>query len=658
MNAGLNLYTQDAWEESAFPADWVDAFNANLHGMTVVSSLVRDLMRNNGLQIPLAICPNGVDHLPLPAAPPPARAPEADFTFLHISSCFARKGIDCLLDAWGRAFSATDPVKLIIKTFANPHNDVDEQLQKHRARPGYPRVELILDDYTPEQMATLYQRADAFVAPSRAEGFGMPMAEAMRYRIPLIVTAHGGHTDFCTPDTAWLVDYRFDYSRSHLGLFSSVWAEPEIDSLVAQLRAVFNADPAEKQRRCQNAFDRVTRHFRWDQIGQRTLAFIRSLPHAPLHIRTPNLLWVSTFNSRCGIATYSENLLCEFPRQRVQILADRHATPIGPEPENLSRCLTWGEAAPGQIMQRVEQDRPDAVVIQHNHAFMSLRQLAELLVQLKRAHVPSFVTLHNTTPPPGDHAAFTHQGFHHATRLLVHSVDDLNRLKQAGLVRNTMLFPHGVYRRPAQPHDRQLKTRLGLEGKRIIASFGFVMPHKGLRELIQAFSQLAAEQPDLHLLLCNAEYPDDNSRRELAACDRLIEALALTDRVTREHRFLADADALQLLSLADLLIYPYQHTQESASGAVRMGITASVPVLATPLPIFKDVAPAVHFLPGTHADAIAQGIREALARLHAQGRDAMIAPAEAWQAQHQWPTLSRRLLGMIKGLLRDRDGTG
>jgi glycosyltransferase involved in cell wall biosynthesis len=221
-----------------------------------------------------------------------------------------------------------------------------------------------------------------------------------------------------------------------------------------------------------------------------------------------------------------------------------------------------------------------------------------------------------------------------------------------------MLFPHGVYRRPAQPHDRQLKTRLGLEGKRIIASFGFVMPHKGLRELIQAFSQLAAEQPDLHLLLCNAEYPDDNSRRELAACDRLIEALALTDRVTREHRFLADADALQLLSLADLLIYPYQHTQESASGAVRMGITASVPVLATPLPIFKDVAPAVHFLPGTHADAIAQGIREALARLHAQGRDAMIAPAEAWQAQHQWPTLSRRLLGMIKGLLRDRDGTG
>jgi glycosyltransferase involved in cell wall biosynthesis len=160
----------------------------------------------------LAICPNGVDHLTLPETLPAVREAEATFSFLHISSCFPRKGVDCLLSAWGQAFSQADPVKLIIKTFDNPHNDIADQLERHRARADYPEVELIEADYSQEQMRQLYRQADAFVAPSRAEGFGMPMAEAMMFGLPVIVTAHGGHTDFCNDDTAWLVDYRFDYT--------------------------------------------------------------------------------------------------------------------------------------------------------------------------------------------------------------------------------------------------------------------------------------------------------------------------------------------------------------------------------------------------------------------------------------------------------------
>jgi glycosyltransferase involved in cell wall biosynthesis len=655
MRGALNLFTQYAWEESGYPTQWIDAFNANLHGMTVVSSLVRDVMRNNGLHIPLAICPNGVDHLTLPETLPAVREAEATFSFLHISSCFPRKGVDCLLSAWGQAFSQADPVKLIIKTFDNPHNDIADQLERHRARADYPEVELIEADYSQEQMRQLYRQADAFVAPSRAEGFGMPMAEAMMFGLPVIVTAHGGHTDFCNDDTAWLVDYRFDYSRSHLGLFSSVWAEPDINSLATQLGAVFTADPAERQRRRQNAFNKVQSLFRWNDIAQSTLNFAQSLLQAPLNIRTPKVLWVSTFNSSCGIATYSENLLCEFPRQRVQILADTASTPTGPEPENLIRCLTWGEACPEQILKQVKTHRPEAVVIQHNHAFMPLESLAQLLTELSQQGVLSFVTLHNTFVPPNSHTTFSHPGFEQATRILVHSTDDLNRLKEAGLTRNTLLFPHGVYRPAEQSNSASLKASLGLDGKRIIASFGFLMPHKGTQELITAFSRLAAEQPDLHLLLCNAQFPDEKSSRELEDCTQLIASLGLADRVTREHRFLSDEDTLQLLGMADLLVYPYQYTQESASGAVRMGITASVPVLATPLPIFKDVAPAVHFLPGTSAEAIAQGIQQALIQLQSEGRDSMTAQAEAWKAQHQWPSLSRRLLGMIKGLLLDKE---
>lgn len=653
MRGRLNLFTQYAWEESAFPAAWIDRFNAHLNGMTVVSSLVKDIMRNNGLHIPVQVCPNGVDHLSLPAAFPEHRTNRETFTFLHVSSCFPRKGVDILLAAWGRAFRRADPVKLVIKSFDNPHNTIAEQLRQHQTDPDYPAVQLILDDYDTLQMQSLYQAADAFVAPSRAEGFGMPMAEAMAWGLPVIVTGHGGQTDFCNHETAWLVDYRFEYTDTHLGLFSSVWAEPDLESLSHQLNNVYKAPAEQVRRKCQRAFDYVQAHFRWNNIAQKTRDFIHTLAHAPARVSTPNILWVSTFNSRCGIATYSENLLCEIPHTRVTLLADRHSKPIGPDPDNLIRCLDWGPTAPDQIMQQVRNLNPDAVVIQHNHAFMSLDSLGHLLEQLYQHNTPSVVTLHNTHEP-APARGLNHAGFAQATRLLVHSTDDLNRLKDANLTRNTALFPHGVYQSDTSLDTAVLRQRLGLEGKRVIGSFGFLMPHKGIKELIQAFATLSTTHPELHLLLCNAEYPDEKSARELAECSRLIESLGLEDKVIREHRFLSDSDTLGLLSLCDLLVFPYQHTEESASGAVRMGIAASVPVLATPLPIFKDVAPAVHTLPGTTPAALATGIDTYLQRLDTEGKAALCQQADAWKQQHQWSQLSRRLAGMLRGLVMDR----
>lgn len=52
-----------------------------------------------------------------------------------------RGSIDVLLKSYGMAFSDKDDVLLIIKTFRNPHNKIEEQLSIHRAaNPNYPGV--------------------------------------------------------------------------------------------------------------------------------------------------------------------------------------------------------------------------------------------------------------------------------------------------------------------------------------------------------------------------------------------------------------------------------------------------------------------------------------------------------------------------------------
>ena len=116
--------------------------------------------------------------------------------------------------------------------------------------------------------------------------------------------------------------------------------------------------------------------------------------------------------------------------------------------------------------------------------------------------------------------------------------------------------------------------------------------------------------------------------------------------------YLPDAKSMEILSGADLIIFPYQETGESASGAVRYGIACGRPVAVTPLDIFDDVASAVHFLPGTSPQAIADGILKlsqdiATAAPHFMEKN---AASERWRNEHKYSKLGVRIHGLISAV--------
>src|SRR5690606_19851301 len=106
MQARLNLMHLYAWEESGYPLDWIDAFNVSLQGMSVVSKHVHKVMVDNGLNVPCVVSGNGVDHWNrIEAETGAATLADAGFRFLHVSSCFPRKGVQAMLAAYGQAFT-------------------------------------------------------------------------------------------------------------------------------------------------------------------------------------------------------------------------------------------------------------------------------------------------------------------------------------------------------------------------------------------------------------------------------------------------------------------------------------------------------------------------------------------------------------------------
>ncbi|EGV27861.1 glycosyl transferase group 1 [Thiorhodococcus drewsii AZ1] len=287
------------WEESGFPAAWIQGFNRRLTGVLCMSDSVRDLLLANGLEIPAVTTGIVADGILPHALEDPGFALPDGYRLLHISSGFPRKGIDVLLRVFAHLPAE---IALVIKTFPNPHNDVRRQLldlgfRGVRVRVGglsggeddnspdlapvtywtrdARRILLIDADLAPGQIAWLYRHADQLVAPSRGEGFGLPMAEAMLFGVPVVTTDYGGQRDFCTPETAWLIDSRLAPAKTHFDLSGSQWAEPSAFSLRQRILEVMRSNPEERLAKTARARDLVQSRYNAQAVAERIHSALR-----------------------------------------------------------------------------------------------------------------------------------------------------------------------------------------------------------------------------------------------------------------------------------------------------------------------------------------------------------------------------------------------
>ena len=159
-------------------------------------------------------------HIPQPKEKP--------YTFYHIGNIMdPRKKFRDILQAFVRLNEPN--TRLVVKATSNQAVQIQ-----------FPRVEVINDMLSEEEMDTLHNRCDCYVGFSHSEGVGMGAVEAAMRDKPVIITNYGGAPEYIK--TPYTIDCGLQELERDDFLFKKgmVWGEPNFDQLLEFMRHAYD----------------------------------------------------------------------------------------------------------------------------------------------------------------------------------------------------------------------------------------------------------------------------------------------------------------------------------------------------------------------------------------------------------------------------------
>ena len=275
---GFTMFETDKLPRGGEKNDWAgetgnpeDAMNS-MDMIFTPSKHNKKLFKKEGVTVPIEIVHLGIDPKMFPKYERPKRS---TFTFLMLATLTIRKNPGMVLGAFLDLFKDREDVKLLLKTQSGTLGHI--QLP-------YKNIQIVDEHSTVEQLKWYYRSADAFVFPTRGEGFGLPPMEAMATGLPTIIADHTGMAEFANSEYNYPIPVgslkkaiRFPKKWGNIGN----WYEPDYEALKRAMKDIVDNKEAAYQKGLR-ASDWVHKNFTFDQTAKKIVQLVQRLENSKI----------------------------------------------------------------------------------------------------------------------------------------------------------------------------------------------------------------------------------------------------------------------------------------------------------------------------------------------------------------------------------------
>ena len=220
----------------------------------------------------------------------------------------------------------------------------------------------------------------------------------------------------------------------------------------------------------------------------------------------------------------------------------------------------------------------------------------EYIVELARAaKTPVVVTLHTVLPDPTPSQRRIIKDLEkHASALIVMAKTAVDILKTSYGVSSGKIhvIPHGAPLVPFRA-DKTAKAQFGLQGRRVLSTFGLISPNKGIEDAIAAMPEVVAKDPTALYLVLGQTHPTIKRREGEWYRDQLVaqvDSLGMNDHVQFVDKYLSLQELVDYLIATDVYITPYYaNPNQITSGTLAYAIAAGKVIVSTPYLYAKEL---------------------------------------------------------------------
>ena len=228
----------------------------------------------------------------------------------------------------------------------------------------------------------------------------------------------------------------------------------------------------------------------------------------------------------------------------------------------------------------------DIAVLEHEFGIFGGKNGVYILPLLHRLEIPLMVTLHTIIKNPSyDQKAVLSEICKMARKVVVMSYKAIEFLTTIYDVDKSKIeyIEHGVP--DIQFSQRQSKKEFNLENKKLLLTFGFISPNKGIETVIKALPVVIEKHPDVLYIVLGKTHPNvlrysgEEYRNYLQL---LVKSLQLDKHVFFLNEFVGQKELFRYLSASDIYITPYHNEAQITSGTLSYAVGAGSAVISTP----------------------------------------------------------------------------